>query len=155
MRSRHISRHPPKHHTTVVAVSHHQHVSAPYANTQDAQHAEGHSHVRAGLARTMDSKHSQHEHLHWRAEDSRIRDEVGARQDGRAYGSGVTNDARGHRLLHHHFATGGNQERPRSGPPTWPTTKEAHYPQTASNRHEPSWAGDTLPAYDHSAKRKP
>jgi hypothetical protein len=50
------------------------------------------------------------------AEDSRVRDEVGAMSDQRAYGSG-TEDPRGHRHLHHHFESGGNMEMPPySGP---------------------------------------
>jgi hypothetical protein len=92
------------------------HPSAPYANSQDADHAEQASHNRAELAHAMGGPKDVHALNQARAEDSRIRNEVGIRSDGRAYGSGSTNDPRGHRLLHDHFAAAFDKERAYSGP---------------------------------------
>jgi hypothetical protein len=78
-----------------------------FINRQDQAHADEASHNRAEMARAMGKPKDVEELNRVRAEDSRIRDEVGIRSDGRAYGSGSTNP-RGHRLLHEHFETGGN-----------------------------------------------
>jgi hypothetical protein len=145
--------------------------AAPYANPQDLDHAAEHSHVRAELARAMgDPKHSEDDYLYWRAEDSRVRDEVGARSDGRAYGSGVTNDTRGHRHLHHHFESGGNVEHAYSGPRSYHTGGDQQlgsehvyqhvehtYPGLGATgeKRVPMW--DTTPgkpAHDHSQERR-
>jgi hypothetical protein len=90
--------------------------AAPYANSQDLARAEEASHNRAEMAHAMGQPKDVEEYLRVRAEDSRIRDEVGARSDGRAYGSGSTNDPRGHRHLHEHFARAFHQEHAYAGP---------------------------------------
>jgi hypothetical protein len=150
-------------------MTHSRHSPAPLANRQDADHAEQSSHNRAELARAMGKPKEVHALNHARAEESRIRDEVGAKADQRAYGSGSTNDPRGHRLLHDHFAQADQQGRPYSGPHSYHTGgnqhrgsehryqehARTHYPAasdsgqahriTHGNLHQPGWARDQKP----------
>jgi hypothetical protein len=84
--------------------------AAPYANSQDLAHAEQVSQNRAEMAQALGRPKDVEELNRTRAEDSRIRNEFGIRSDGRAYGSGSTNDPRWHRLLHDHFAAALDQK---------------------------------------------
>jgi hypothetical protein len=104
-------------------------------------------------------------YLRAQAEHARVSDEVFAVSDGRVSGSG-TEDRRGHRDLHEHFAGSGNMERPYSGPKDYyPITDrvgseheyqkvEDRYPTAgnAGNRVEPFWGGDDCrPSYDYNS----
>jgi hypothetical protein len=77
--------------------------TGPFANKTDAHHAEEHDAARANLSRAMANPHDARRLWHTRAEDERIKAEVGARSDGRAYGSGTEGQPRGHRPLHDHY----------------------------------------------------
>jgi hypothetical protein len=80
--------------------------TGPFANKTDSHHSEEHDAARANLSRAMANPHDARRLWHTRAEDERIKAEVGARSDGRAYGSGVEGQPRGHRPLGPHYDHG-------------------------------------------------
>jgi hypothetical protein len=139
-----------------------------WPNTKTQAHADAHAQVRGEIRAAMhDAGRNTERRLQAHAEDSRIRDQVGAMSDQRAYGSG-TEDPRGHRHLHGHFQSGGNREMPPySGPSDYDLGgddrvgsehdyQNAPHPSfpdlgAVGQKREVSWGGDDgKPAYDHS-----
>ena len=127
-------------------------VSAPgaYANRQAADHADEHAEVRGKLRTAMQNPKDVENYLHAQAEHARVSDEVYAVSDGRVAGSG-TEDRRGHRDLHRHFAEGGNIKSPYSGP-------QGYYPVTDpigsqhNYQHNPVRAGETVEHHPHQPR---